>query len=578
MACNQFVMRVLFFLTLFICFSCSKEAELVFEYVDPLQKVFPESNYFPPQQAHADVARGEHASFQFVVRANTSIKNLRISVTAPKNGDYTLSDIKKGFVGFVRDSRTNSEPASDALTPVSGFYPDPILYQEKKDVAFGVTQPIWLTVTIPKTALTGLYKGNVTIEGTLGKDTFRKTQTFEVEVYKPVIDTTSLWISNWFYLGKLSHLNNNKEVEKHGDRYWELTRILARKMSEYRQNTAKVSPFEHTEFEFRDGKWSFDFSNYNKMVALFEEEGVIGRLEGGHLARRLVPGWSEPYGLFVPNLDSGNGEDMKTVPLDDAMVEEFYGQFLPAFEENLKVNGWLKGYIQHIADEPNSGNIESYKEITNFIRTLMPNITVIEATHEYRLEDQIDIWVPQMATLKHRLDFYKERMQNGDEVWYYTCQSPKGEFANRFIGLPLIKTRLLHWVNFKYDVTGYLHWGFNFWGSGINIANSDDPYDDTSGIVFHNGTVISGGDSWIVYPGDNEIFPSIRLEAMRDGIVDYELLKMYQKKFPEKAKEMVDRVVFNFELYDTNIDFFRAKRRQMLQELSRGEELKNGSY
>jgi len=42
--------------------------------VDPLQKIFKENAFFEEVDPIADVARGEHASFQFVIRSNSSIK------------------------------------------------------------------------------------------------------------------------------------------------------------------------------------------------------------------------------------------------------------------------------------------------------------------------------------------------------------------------------------------------------------------------------------------------------------------------------------------------------------------------
>ena len=241
---------------------------------------------------------------------------------------------------------------------------------------------------------------------------------------------------------------------------------------------------------------------------------------------------------------------------------------MPAFVENIKEHGWEDQYIQHIADEPIDENVESYIEISRFLKTLVPELKVIEACHTHQLENMIDIWVPQMNFLKSGMDFYTERQTKGDEAWYYTCLAPKGEWANRFVELPLIKTRLLHWVNFKYNIPGYLHWGFNFWGSNSGIITAENPYDDVSGMIVSSGNILPGGDCWITYPGYKTIYPSIRLEAMRDGIVDYELLKMYKEKFPAETSELVGTTVYGFEHYDINIGAFREKRRQILEKLS----------
>jgi len=550
-----------------ISFGCRTNNSLQFEGVDALQKVFPESNYFAPFDSHVDVARGEHASFQFVVRANSDIQDLRVNVTAPEHAGSELSDIKSGFVGFVKVGRANPEPSTDAYQPMSGYFPDPIIYEDGRDVPFGTTQPVWVSVKIPVDCQTGVYKGSVEITCELGGESISKTKSFEIEVFEPIIENTSLWVTNWFFLDRLSYLNNNEAVEKHSDLYWELSRVMARTLAEYRQNVAMISPFDHTGFSYENGTWLFDFSNFNKMLTLFVEEGVIGRLEGGHLGSRIDGGWLSPFGLFVPVLDN-DSIDKELLPLDNPRTLEFYQAFLPAFVNNIKDLGWDEQYVQHIADEPIDENVESYIDISRFLKTLVPELKVIEACHTHQLENMVDIWVPQMNFLESGMDFYTERQAKGDEAWYYTCLAPKGEWANRFVELPLIKTRLLHWVNFKYNITGYLHWGFNFWGSDSGIVTAEDPYDDVSGIIVSSGNILPGGDCWICYPGYKSIYPSIRLEAMRDGIVDYELLKMYRDKFPEETGELVGTTVYGFEHYDINIGAFRAKRRQILEQLS----------
>uniref|UniRef100_UPI003217FCBA DUF4091 domain-containing protein n=1 Tax=uncultured Draconibacterium sp. TaxID=1573823 RepID=UPI003217FCBA len=558
---NLLILIIVFF------YGCNNNESVQLEAVDSLEKVFPESSYFTPFDAHVDVARGEHASFQFVVRSNSNIKNLRIKVKEPTCANSRLDEIKTGFVGFVKVGRANPEPSKDAFKPMSGYFPDPIMYEESRDVPFGTAQPLWVSVKIPTDCETGLYKGAVEIIYEVGGKTVSKTKYFEIEVFKPVIDNTSLWVTNWFFLDRLHYLNNNEPVEKHSDLYWELSRVIAKKLAEYRQNVAMISPFDHTEFSFEDNKWSFDFTNFNKMVELFIEEGVIGRLEGGHLGSRIDGGWSSPFGLYVPVLAEDNA-DKELLALNNPRTKDFYKAFLPAFVENIKTNGWGGQYIQHIADEPIDANVESYIKISKFLKTLVPELKVIEACHTHQLENMVDIWVPQMNFLKSGMDFYTDRQHKGDEAWYYTCLSPKGEWANRFVEQPLIKTRLLHWVNFKYNIPGYLHWGFNFWGSNSGIVTAENPYDDVSGMIVSSGNILPGGDCWISYPAYKAIYPSIRLEAMRDGIVDYELLKIYKERFPEKAKELVGTTVYGFEHYDINIGEFRKKRREILQSLS----------
>jgi hypothetical protein len=217
--------------------------------------------------------------------------------------------------------------------------------------------------------------------------------------------------------------------------------------------------------------------------------------------------------------------------------------------------------MQHLMDEPIPDNIDTYIEVAKFIRDLGPGLKFVEACHAKDLDNTVNIWVPQLDYLHLDYDFYKERAEAGDEIWFYTCLNPKGEYANRFIELPLLKTRILHWINYRYQVPGYLHWGFNFW-------RGPDPFDETTSIQLESGTILVGGDAWVVYPGKEKFLSCIRLEAMRDGIVDYELLKMLGEKNPEEAAEIARQVVYRFDYYDMSLHAFHQKRKKILEMLS----------
>jgi hypothetical protein len=56
---------------------------------------------------------------------------------------------------------------------------------------------------------------------------------------------------------------------------------------------------------------------------------------------------------------------------------------------------------------------------------------------------------------------------------------------------------------------------------------------------------------------------------MRDGIFDYELLKMLEEKQPDKAREICRNLVFTFTNYDMDIRAFRRARREILELLSK---------
>ena len=330
-------------------------------------------------------------------------------------------------------------------------------------------------------------------------------------------------------------------------------------MAEYRQNVAIISPLGLSGFTLENGKWKCDFSNFDKVVEIFIDEGVIGRIEGGHIGGR-AGNWDSQFVVMVPNDTIDPEKKFDRLPIIDQRAQIFYSEFINALNTHLKEKGWDKIYMQHIADEPTEFNVKSYIEIAGFVKNIAPDFRIIEACHSKNLEDILDIWVPQLDFMNQDYEFYNGQNKKGKEAWFYTCLSPKGEYVNRFIELPLLRTRFMHWVNYKYNIPGYLHWGLNYW--------KEDPFGEQTSIQYEGGNILPGGDSWIIYPKDGKLLSSIRFDAMRDGIVDYELFRMLEKKNPSKAKELADKVIYRFDSYDNNIEAFREHRRTLMELLS----------
>jgi len=534
---------------------------LVFQPVDPLDKIFRETAFFSRAEAAADVARGETATFQFVVRSSGVLHDLKAEADELRSDAGRLGPVRVGYVGYIRMGRTTAESGRDRLFSPSGYYPDPILPAAPAAIPPQTTQPVWLSVAVPKDAPPGLYKGTVVLSGELDGRAFRIERPLQARVHPPVVGRARLWVTNWFASDpdRLKLMNGGRPVEPYSERYWELIRTLARAMAEYRQNVALISPLQLAAYTFADGRYSFDFARFDRMIGIFIEEGVIGRIEGGHIGGREST-WLTPFAVSVPEVDANGAVEFRSYPIADERAVRFYSQFLPALTGHLADQGWSDIYLQHLADEPIEENIASYVEIARFVRQYAPGLKMIEACHSRNLAELLDVWVPQLNYFDTDNAFYAEMAAKGDEVWFYTCVFPQGEYANRFIEQPLIKTRLLHWINFRYGSPGYLHWGFNWW--------SEDPFYETTRIQTESGLVLPAGDSWIVYPAEGRLLPSIRLEAMRDGIVDHELLCRLAEKRPAEAKELARQLVYGFTQYDIDVPSFRAKRKALLAMLS----------
>ena len=156
------------------------------------------------------------------------------------------------------------------------------------------------------------------------------------------------------------------------------------------------------------------------------------------------------------------------------------------------------------------------------------------------------------------MDVIRQHDSYGGQGWYYICMYPRGSYLNRFVDYPLLKIRLLPWLNFRYALSGYLHWGGNFW--------TDDPINDLQP-NWEGDDVLPAGDDAIVYPdpANDGVFVSTRLEVMREGVEDYELLAKTQAQLAGRANALAKSVLPGFTDYIREVNRFRSYERQLLK-------------
>lgn len=528
--------------------------------VDPLVKVFQDAQRESGAGALAEVARGEHASLQVVVHSDTVLKGLKAHAGdfRKDGGESVLKPVSPRFVGYVPVDRPTQLPSKDQLRVPPADYPDPLLELPAIDVAPGQAQPIWITVAIPLDASPGRYQSSLDIEAVADGETVRASFPMAVEVYPARAGKSRLWVTDWFGI-QWRHLEINPEPES--EEYYALMRRYARNLAEHRHNVALISPLSLAEYSLDEaGALQIDFSCFDKWVNIFIEEGVIGLIEGGHIGGRKGP-WLSQFAVRIQTVQEDGTVVTTSVDPDSKEADAFYSVYFPALVKHLREKGWLDQYVQHLADEPITTNIKTYQAIAALLKKYAPELRIIEATHAKDLTGSMDVWVPQLNFLHKEFEHYQERQADGDEVWFYTCVFPQGEYANRFIEQPLIKTRLLHWINYRYGVTGYLHWGYNQWAEESPFTHTTRP---------HPGPpYLPAGDPWIVYPGKDGPLDSIRFEAMRDGIADHEMLSLLGERDAEAAARLAALHILDFDSYETDVAKFRATRRELLELLSK---------
>lgn len=174
------------------------------------------------------------------------------------------------------------------------------------------------------------------------------------------------------------------------------------------------------------------------------------------------------------------------------------------------------------------------------------------------------------STLKSKYGMYSERMAErqklGDEVWWYVCWEPGNPYCNLFVDQEGLQHRLLFWQQRYCNVTGFLYWGANYW------EGTDNPWLDIATVKDLSPTVY--GDGSLLYNGNfaavNGACGSMRLEEIRDGIEDYDLLTMaYDKLGEDYVRSIIEEVSPSIVKYTDSSDVLEAARVRIGNELEK---------
>ncbi len=364
-----------------------------------------------------------------------------------------------------------------------------------------------------------------------------------VEVFAAIVpENGTLRLVNWF--------NANNMATRHGlepwsDAHWEMIERYGRLMRRSRQ-TDFIPSVGADVRDVGDGRYEFGFERMERLIRMYFDLGFTW-INGPHIAGRRE--FDAPEFVL-----SAGGETVNAIGPEGYA---YLAQYLPAWHSFLERNGWLDRVVQHVADEPTEKCEKDYRVLSGIVRKFMPGIPIIDALGLPEIGGSVDVWVPIENAYEERREEFEQHRDLGDEIWYYTCCIPGGPHLNRLLDMPLLRTRYLHWANYTYDLTGFLHWGLN------QFRGDQDPFEQNCP-GHGGGECLPPGDTHIVYPGDDGPWPSVRLEAESMGIEDYELLRIVAECDKPLADEIARTRFRSFVDFDEDPTRFEAAHRRLL--------------
>lgn len=444
-------------------------------------------------------ARGQTVGGQVVLQAGSTPSQVsRVRCEGLRSDDNRNSigpsAFWHAFVEYYHVAKNSTvTPATELARQAPADFPDAFSEATEMTIPPRQNQPIWVQFRIPAGAQPGTYSGMIRM--TVDGDNLEVPVTLDVYDFTMPTDTRLL-VTVWTNTASLAKHQN---VAEGSDQWWALLERVAALMRAHHQNVILTPWTLIKAARAEDGKLALDFEQFDRWVRIFRANG-FRRIEIGHIGGREHGQWEDKtfVAYDMPCTVAKEGQETR------APIEEW----LPLLQAHLKQRGWLDQSMIHVADEPIPVNLDSWKELSARVKKAAPELRRIDAVHVPDLKGHLEVWVPQLNFLEQWMEKFVEAQKEGVELWYYTAWVPQGRYPNRLMDYPLIKTRMLHWLNYTSGTTGYLHWGWNFW---------DVPFDQ-----------FAPGDNFIVWPGKQTPRSSLRYEAMREGIEDYEYLCMLE--------------------------------------------------
>lgn len=364
----------------------------------------------------------------------------------------------------------------------------------------------------------------------------------DITVIDAELPKQELIYTNWFHSDCLMEYY---KIPVFSEKYWRVTESFLKRANEYGMNCVLTPLFtppldtqvgkERPTVQLVDVKatgknqYTFGFEKLDRWLSMCDRCG-IEYYEMSHLFTQ----WGAKHAPKI--MAEVNGETKQIFGWKTRAAGKEYKTFLHQFSaaliEYIDRKGIREKCLFHVSDEPSGLMIFSYKKASRIVHECFKGFKIIDALSDYRVFKMGLIELPVPAN-----DHIKPFIGKVKELWtYYCCVQADHYVSNRFFSMPSARTRVLGLQLYKFDVRGFLHWGYNFYFSQYS-KGLIDPYKVTDA-----GGSFSSGDSFVVYPGENgEPLDSLRLHVFYNGLEDMLALKLLESKIgKEKALAVLE--------------------------------------
>ena len=516
--------------------------------------------------------KGERLNAQVLVWSPDTIEQVRFILKDFKNNKGRLLNRNNINVNMVRYVIGNYPYGAKDVTcggsPYKNLYlmPDRFEAFDRFDVPGKTARPVWISFNIPADADAGIYNGTIEVKSEKYSETLHIKLTIQNQLlpkpheWKHRLD---LWQNPWVVAWK----NNLKPwSEEHKALLKKHLQLYADAGGKYITTYAVNSPWSDNSYtneggminwiKRTDGSWKFDYNIFDEYVQLAMSIGIDKAIT----IYTPVPG-----GYRFNYIDEKTGNNViVSWPPGSKEFKAFWNIFLTDLKKHLEQKGWFEKTYIGINENPLDETLAAIKVVKEHSKKW--KITYAGDWHK-ELENVLDDYCF-LYGKESGVDVVKERAAKGFTTTYYVCCNPP--VPNNFIFSPPIEGRWQGWYSVAHAYSGFLRWAYDAWPA--------DPLRDARHELW------PAGDCYLVYPGGTSC---VRFEKLREGIVDYEKIRILR----EEASKSHDKDVHNLiQQLDEHLKTFLAEKdfdtKKIIADVSKGkmiveqlsEKLGAGSY
>lgn len=537
--------------------------------VSSMEKVFPEKE--PSGEGagrHMSGLRGETVSFQIAFYWGGEAREFgSFQAEAPEDVAVRVREV--GLVPCVYTC--NREHDQDYLATQPGLYPD--LLEEIGSWGFklmrGLWSSLWVDLEIGEKAQACSHRIVITLKNRCQKI----DETIELEVLDASAQPLSIPHTEWFHCDCLA---DHYGVTVFSEKHWDIMRNFIVTAVKRGCNTILTPIFtppldterggERTTVQLvdiavRNGKYQFSYEKFRRWVDMCRDCGMK-YFEMSHLFSQ----WGAEYCPKIVGIRDGREEKLFGwhTRADSGDYADFLEHFLPSLVHQIESLGIGDNCFFHVSDEPVMEQLESYRAARELIRGHLKKYRIIDALSDYAFYEKGIIEEPVCSN--DRIHTFLEKRP--ERLWTYYCTCQGVDVSNRYIVLSGYRTRILGIQMYKYNIAGFLHWGYNFYNAQYS-RYPVDPYRSTDA-----DGAFCAGDPFLVYPGrDGKPMESIRLMLMYEAMTDFMALK-YLESLTDRDTALkclgAEGEMLTFREYPRSIAYLEKVRRRVNEEIKKG--------